>query len=132
MSLILEIITPKARMVEVETTEVTLPGELGELGVLAGHIPLLTSLKSGVLRYQSVKETKAFAIHFGFAEIFNNRVTVLAKEAEAGALIDGAHAQAEVQRLHEALNSCEKSSKEEAKLIQELTKAETRLLASKS
>ena len=47
----LEIVTPSRRVVEVEVDEVRLPGALGEMGVLPGQIPLLSSLAGFTLTY---------------------------------------------------------------------------------
>lgn len=69
MSLHLEIVTPRGSVVKKDVDEVVLPGKLGELGVLSGHIPLLAALKAGVLRYKSGQETIHLAIRNGFVEV---------------------------------------------------------------
>ena len=48
--LTLEIVTPERPLVKETVDEVTLPGVLGELGILPGHTPLLTLLNGGFLR----------------------------------------------------------------------------------
>jgi len=74
----LEIVTPSRRVVEVEVDEVRLPGALGEMGVLPGHIPLLTSLATGPLTYFDGSTAVKYAVQGGFAEVLPYRVTVLA------------------------------------------------------
>lgn len=128
MSLTLEVITPKRVLLNAEAVEVTLPGELGELGILAGHIPVLTALKSGVLAYGQGKDKKLVAVHYGFAEVHEDRVTVLAKDADLAEEIDLATTQAQLAQLTEQLKSVEKNSAEEAALTKALTLAQTRLL----
>ncbi|MDT8445906.1 MAG: ATP synthase F1 subunit epsilon [bacterium] len=128
MSLTLEVITPKRVLLSAEAVEVTLPGEVGELGILAGHIPVLTALKSGVLAYGQGKDKKLVAVHHGFAEVHEDRVTVLAKDADLAEEIDLATTQAQLAQLNEQLKTVEKNSTEEAALTKELTLAQTRLL----
>lgn len=62
-------------MVEMKTTE-------GEIGVLAGHIPLTAILEPGVLRIKQQDGTKEAALHDGFVEIQKDKVTVLAESCE--------------------------------------------------
>ena len=77
-----KIITPErvfyegeASMLEFNTTE-------GEIGVLAGHIPVTTVLAPGICTIHEEGENKQAAIHSGFAEILPNQVTLLAEIAE--------------------------------------------------
>lgn len=62
-------------MVEMKTTE-------GEIGVLAGHIPLTAILEPGVLRIKQEDSIREAALHDGFVEIQKDRVTVLAESCE--------------------------------------------------
>ena len=64
-----------ATMVEMKTTE-------GEIGVLAGHIPLTAILEPGVLKIHQEEGTKEAALHDGFVEIQKTKVTVLAESCE--------------------------------------------------
>jgi F-type H+-transporting ATPase subunit epsilon len=47
----LEVVTPENIVVSEETQIVAAPGTLGEFGVLAGHTPFMTTLKTGTVRY---------------------------------------------------------------------------------
>ena len=84
----LEIVTPSRRVVEVEVDEVRLPGALGEMGVLPGHIPLLTSLAAGPLTYFEGSAVTRYAVQGGFAEVLPDRVTILATVAKTAKDID--------------------------------------------
>jgi F-type H+-transporting ATPase subunit epsilon len=99
----LEIVTPSRRVVEVAVDEVRLPGVLGEMGVLPGHIPLLTSLAAGPLTYFDGSTVVRYAVQGGFAEILPDRVTVLATVAEAPADIDVDAARRNLQAAQEKL-----------------------------
>lgn len=62
-------------MLEVGTTE-------GEIGVLAGHIPLTSIIAPGVARFMVNGETKEAALHDGFLEILQDKVIILAESCE--------------------------------------------------
>ena len=68
MALHLEIVTPKGSVVDIDAAEVVLPGKLGEFAVLEGHIPLLSALRPGVVRY-SGQNNGQLAVGAGFAEV---------------------------------------------------------------
>jgi F-type H+-transporting ATPase subunit epsilon len=111
----LEIVTPSRRVVEVAVDEVRLPGALGEMGVLPGHIPLLTSLAAGPLTFFDGSSATKYAVAGGFAEVLPDRVTVLATVAEAPDDIDVAAAK---KALAEANAKLKDASAEE---LDELT-----------
>ncbi|MBH23648.1 MAG: ATP synthase F1 subunit epsilon [Myxococcales bacterium] len=110
MSLKVEIITPEAIAYasgDSPIEEVVLPGLNGELGILEGHLPLMTTLRSGrvVIRHKDGKATR-FAIHGGFAQIMPAEVNILTDEAESADAIDPDRARA-------ALEAAEKKLQEE-------------------
>ncbi len=84
----LVVVTPSRQVLTEEVDEVRLPGTLGELGVLPGHTPLLTSLGTGPLAYFQGSRPSRLAVHGGFAEVLPDRVTVLATIAESPGEID--------------------------------------------
>jgi len=99
----LEIVTPRRRVVEVAVDEVRLPGALGEMGVLPGHTPLLTSLAAGPLTYFDGSTVVRYAVQGGFAEVLPDRVTILAQIGESAEEIDVVRAEAEKTRAQDAL-----------------------------
>ncbi|MBW2435010.1 MAG: F0F1 ATP synthase subunit epsilon [Deltaproteobacteria bacterium] len=98
----LDVVTPEKIVVSEEAQIVASPGSEGEFGVLSGHTPFLTSLKTGVIRYTdaSGKEHYVF-VSGGFAEALPDRLTVLAESAEVSTDID-------ISRAKEALARAEK------------------------
>ena len=88
MALQLLVVTPERKVVEADADEVQLPGAEGYLGILPGHTPLITLLKTGVLSFKQGGRSQAFAVSAGFAEIANDRVNVLADSAEGPGEID--------------------------------------------
>jgi F-type H+-transporting ATPase subunit epsilon len=79
-----DLVSPERLLLSEEVDMVTLPGSEGEFGVLLGHAPVLSTLKSGVVEVKGVE--KIFArlfVRSGFAEVNGDKVTVLAEEATA-------------------------------------------------
>ncbi len=90
-------------MVEMKTTE-------GEIGILAGHIPLTAILQPGVLRIKSAEGEREAALLDGFVQIQKDRVTVLAESCEWPEEID-------VNRADEAKARAERRIKSGAKEV---------------
>lgn len=88
MSLILEIVTPDARVYSDTIDSVVIPTVEGEVGVLPGHIPLLTQVEHGELRVTKGNETLFLAVSGGFAQVEGDRVRVLAEHAITESGID--------------------------------------------
>jgi F-type H+-transporting ATPase subunit epsilon len=104
-------------VVEVEVDEVRLPGALGEMGVLPGHIPLLTALAAGPLTYFEGSAVTRYAVQGGFAEVLPDRVTILATVAKTADDIDLVEAKTS---LEEAQGKLKDATAEE---LDELTTA---------
>lgn len=99
----LEIVTPERLVVNDTAEYIEIPGRSGYLGVLPGHAPLITELAVGEISYTNSGKTKRLAVAWGFAEVLQNKVTILAETAEKSEEIDTARAQAARQRAEEAL-----------------------------
>jgi F-type H+-transporting ATPase subunit epsilon len=130
---ILRLLTPDRSVFEDEVEGVIVPGEEGELGVLAGHAPLVSTLVPGVVRY--VQSDKAFscAISGGFVEVYGNGVTVLADSLERPEEIDverATKARDEARKnLSEAIKTTDESNI--TRIQEHLARAETRLRVAK-
>jgi F-type H+-transporting ATPase subunit epsilon len=96
--ILLEIVTPERKVLSEMVDIVVAPGELGEFGVLPGHIPFLCKLKIGELRYRVGDASRHVAVMGGYAEVLNNQVTILAPAAEAATEIDVVRARAARER----------------------------------
>ena len=84
----LEVVTPDRSVVSESVDIVMAMGALGEFGILPNHIPSLTLLQPGELRYRKDNKLEYMAVTVGFAEISNNKVTVLAEEDDKPREID--------------------------------------------
>lgn len=87
-SLLLEVITPGGVVFRDDVDYVEAPGVFGYIGVLPGHAPLLYQIQSGQLQYRKGDEEHFLAVHWGFLEVLDDTVTVLAETAERPQDID--------------------------------------------
>ncbi len=102
----LEVVTPEKSVVSESTQIVMAPGALGEFGVLSGHTPFLTTLKTGAIKYRDESGTERMVfVSSGFAEALPNRVTVLAESAERRKDIDVQRAKAAAERAEQRLQA---------------------------
>ncbi|MBI5766709.1 MAG: ATP synthase F1 subunit epsilon [Verrucomicrobia bacterium] len=106
MPLTLEIVTPEARVYSDTIDTVVIPTVEGEVGILPGHIPLLTQVEHGELRVTKGNQTHFLAVSGGFAEVDNDRVSILAEHAITEEKIDESAVETALKRaeqeLHEA------------------------------
>ncbi len=118
MTLTIRVISPAETLVDTSADEVILPSTTGQLGILTDHIPLLTALDIGVVRYRTNNQWQAIAINGGFAEVEHNEVTVLVKSATSASDIDPAAARQELESAEQKLASIGDSDKQ-AKILAE-------------
>ncbi len=108
MPLTLEIVTPEARVYSDTIESVVIPTVEGEVGILPGHIPLLTQVEDGELRVTKNGQTEFLVVGGGFAQVEGDRVRVLAERAINEEKIDEKAVEAALQRaeaqLREAAN----------------------------
>ncbi len=100
----LEVVTPDKAVVSEDVQIVMAPGSLGEFGVLIGHTPFLTALKTGVIRYTDAQGTERYVfVNGGFAEALPDKVTVLAESSERSSEVDLERAKAALERSEKRL-----------------------------
>ncbi len=78
----LDIVTPQGAVFSGEVTEVTASGTEGEFGVLPGHAPMVTTLRSGLLVCVQGGNKEHYFIGSGYAEVGSSKVVILADSAE--------------------------------------------------
>ena len=84
----LEVVTPD-RLVLSEAVDIVMAiGSLGEFGILPNHVPFLSPLMAGELRYRKDNQLDYMVVTGGFVEVSQNKVTVLAEAAERAREID--------------------------------------------
>lgn len=105
MPLTLEIVTPEARVYSDTIDTVIIPTTSGEVGILPGHIPLLTQVEHGELRVTKNGVTSWLAVSGGFAEVEGDRVQVLAEHAITEEKIDEHAVEAALKRAEDELKA---------------------------
>ena len=79
-----DLVSPERLLLSEEAEMVTIPGTEGEMGVMAGHAPMITTLRPGTIRVSGgASTTDTYFVAGGFAEINAEKITVLAEEAVA-------------------------------------------------
>lgn len=82
-SVTFELVSPERLLASMQATQVVIPGEEGDFGVLGGHMPVMSILRPGVVEVSEEGNsdvTKLF-VGGGFVEVADDRVTVLAEDA---------------------------------------------------
>ena len=134
MSISLKIVAPNQNVFEGEAEEVILPSTTGQLGILPGHISLVTAIDIGVLRLRLNSQWKSIALMGGFAEIESDEVTVLVNSAEIGSEINLKTAEEDLKKAKLEIKKYSETEKspEKIKALNEVSKAEARIQASKN
>jgi len=96
----LELVSPEKLLLSRKVDMVVFPAAEGVMGVLAGHAPMIVSLRGGVIAvHEGGQVTEQLFVAGGFAEVSADRVTILADEATPLASLSKSEAQS---RLAEA------------------------------
>lgn len=116
----LRIVTPDREFFDDEVSMVEFNTTEGEIGVLGGHVPMTVIVKPGILHVTMDGGDKYAALHSGFVEILQDRVTILAEVIEWPEEIDEDRAEEARKRAEERLH--------ERKPDTDVVRAETALL----
>ena len=77
-----DLVSPERLLISGDVTQVDVPGSEGDFGVLAGHAPLVTTMRPGILVvYREGQAPLRIVVNGGFAEVGANGLTVLADTA---------------------------------------------------
>ena len=134
MTLTLRVLAPDKSVFDDTADEIILPSTTGLLGVLPGHISMVTAIDFGVLRVLKNGNWDSIALTGGFAEVESNEVTVLVNKAEMGKNIDSVKAEAELEQAKSILSQSQdkKATTEKIKAEETFNKAKAWFQASKS
>ena len=128
MSLNVRVITPDKVVWDAMADELILPSSTGQVGILTDHAPLLTALDIGVMKLKSDAGWTSIVIMEGFAEVEDNKVTILCNGAEEGSSIDLKTAQDELEKVTLLVDEAT-TKKEKLEATIELRKSKARLQA---
>ena len=107
MAIKLSIVTPERSLVSEDVDEIQIPGANGYFGVLPGHAPLFSELKVGELSYRKGTTWTSLVVAWGFVEVINDQVRVLAETAERANEIDIERATRSKERAEDRLKKAE-------------------------
>jgi len=122
MALTLEIVTPEARVYSDTIDSVVIPTVEGEIGVLPGHIPLLTQVADGELRVTKGAAVSYLAIGGGFAQIDGDKVSVLAERAISEEQIDEKTVEEAMKRAEQAIKDAKDMDPNEFEHLQNMVR----------
>ncbi len=100
-NLTFELVSPERLLLSAQVDMVVVPGTEGEFGVLAGHAPLVSTLRPGVISVYDEKNIQRIFVRGGFAEVTAAGLTVLAEEAIDLADLDRAGLDARIKDAEE-------------------------------
>jgi len=110
-----DLVSPERLVLSDEAAMVTIPGSEGDMGVMAGHAPLISTLRPGIVAVAGGRTAEQrFFVAGGFAEVTPRKLTVLAEEAVPAAELDAAALAARTAAAEAAVASA-KTDAERAK-----------------
>jgi F-type H+-transporting ATPase subunit epsilon len=101
-----ELVSPEQKLISETAYQVTIPGEEGDVGVRAGHMALVMTVRAGVvevIRTEGDTPEKIF-IAGGFADVSQTNCTILAEEAVPVANLNAEKLSAEIENLNRHLS----------------------------
>src|SRR6187549_682004 len=102
--LTLRIVSPDGSISQ-EVDEVSMPGIEGDFGVLPGHTPFFTAIRTGPMWYRQGNEKHTLLVSVGFVEVLPDSVSVLAQVAERAEDLDQGRAEAGMKRAEEVMQA---------------------------
>src|SRR5580658_6550688 len=118
MPLTLEIVTPEARVYSDTIDTVVIPTVEGEVGILPGHIPLVTQVGAGELRVTKGGATELLVVGGGFAQVTGEKVSILADSAIEEEKIDEHAVENAMKRAEEELKGRESMAPAEVERLE--------------
>ena len=119
----LVVVTPEGKTFDSDVEQVVMPGVEGELGILPGHVPLLTAIQPGEVDLRAGSRGDELAVGGGFAEVTGDRVTILTDMAVKPEDIDEHAVEKALQSAQQAL--LEKKAGPEAEALMAMIQRST-------
>ena len=137
MAVTLEIVTPEKKVYSKQVNHVVLPTQSGEIGILSGHLPLITVVEPGEVIASSEDKIEHLAIDKGFARVQGNVVSILTEAAINVEAIDLKQVEEAKQRAEDSLRKAKEENWDPAEIerleavarfaiVQQLTKEKKR------
>ena len=80
-----DLVSPERKLASFEASEVLIPGAEGDMTAMPDHMPVITTLRPGIVRAKGADGEQEFVVSGGFAEITATTLSVLAEQAVAKA-----------------------------------------------
>jgi F-type H+-transporting ATPase subunit epsilon len=120
-----EVLTPEGEVWSGEARQVSTRTEVGEIGILANHAPVLAALRPTELRlHLSDSETKRYAQAHGWLQVYGNRARLLLEEAIPPEDLDGAALKEQLADAEQRLSESEEGSADHARAQKDRDRAE--------
>jgi F-type H+-transporting ATPase subunit epsilon len=132
MPILLEIVTPEARVYSETVDTVVIPTVEGEVGILPGHIPLVAQVEAGELRATKAGVTEFLVVGGGFAQVTGDKVSILADSAIEEEKIDPNAVADAMRRAEVALKSKETLTPTEVEHLEAIVRFSVAQLGVKS
>ena len=122
------LVTPEKKLVtNQEATDLLVPGYEGQLNILEGHADFMTILNTGALSFKAGEKERHFSVHWGYCEVSDDSVTILAEAAEDAANIDIERAEAAYSKAQEKLEEAGLTVADIEKYQSKLQRADLRI-----
>ncbi len=76
-----DLVSPERKLASMQASEVQIPGSEGDMTAMADHMPIITTLRPGVVKATGSEGTQEYVVSGGFAEVTPTSVSVLAEQA---------------------------------------------------
>ena len=120
-----EVLTPEGEVFEGEARMVSTRTEVGEIGILANHAPVLAAPRPTELRLKvSDSETRRYAQAHGWLQVFGNRARLLVEEAIAPEDLDAGVLKEQLSDAEQRLSESDEESAEFARAVKDRDRAE--------
>ena len=116
-----DLVSPERRLASLEVTAVQIPGSEGDLTALPGHMPLITTLRPGVLKVTAPDGLQEFVVTGGFAEI-SDGLSVLAEYAVLRSEIKQSHFDKMIEEAENAFSNSKENAVKEPGFVDEMEK----------
>jgi F-type H+-transporting ATPase subunit epsilon len=128
----LSVVAPDREVVSTSAVSIVAPGADGYFGVMAGHVPIVSALKPGILEYLDASNNRHHVyVGGGFVQVSGDSITVLADEARSAKDLDVTEAEKTLEEARKALRG-ESSSISSTDAIEEIEKATARIKAARA
>ncbi|MCR6644768.1 MAG: F0F1 ATP synthase subunit epsilon [Terricaulis sp.] len=108
------LVSPEREVFQGEVDHVVVPGAEGEFGVLAGHAPLMSTIKPGALKIINDGAVTRIFVNGGFADVTPEGLTVLAEDAVDLGTVDAAQIETDLKNAQDDARDASSEAKREA------------------